>query len=59
MAVFCFGFVADFDGSIVLVVVLAFFFLFFWVCGRSSKSVVVFCFGFLVVICGCCGWWCG
>ena len=23
-----------------------------------SEAVAVFCFGFLVVICGCRGWWC-
>ena len=32
------------------------------VCGEAmvaKEAVVVFCFGFLVVICGCCGWWYG
>ena len=52
MVVFCFGFVADFGGSIVLVVVLA---IFIWVCGRFDGFEVVFCFGFLMVIYGCCG----
>lgn len=27
--------------------------------GGCGGSVVVFYFGFLVVICSCCGWWCG
>ena len=46
----CFGFVVDPDGSMVLVMVLAVCVFFFWVYSRPRRSVVVCCFGFLVVI---------